>query len=61
MGSEFSSKYGNEDSMKDEKDDIRKSPPIYVIYKEDENDSPSSVKSGGIDIRLSDAKSSNKM
>lgn len=47
--------------MKEEKDDIRKSPPIYVIYKEEENDSPNSAKSGGIDIRLSDPKSSNKM
>jgi hypothetical protein len=50
------------DEMAEEKDDIRKSPPIYVIFKEDENlrESPSSIRSG-IDIRLSDPPSSNKM
>ena len=36
-----------------EKEELRKSPPIYVIYKDDENESPNPNKSG-IDIRLSD-------
>lgn len=49
-----------EDSMREEKDELRRS-PVYVIVKEDElRESPSSVKSG-IEIRLSDLASSSKV